>query len=86
MNEILKEEEITVDMLIQVIVQTFIQNIIVVDKHHVVVIIATTKSGSNKDVAEHRNEIIKLPPLLENTVHVDRPFRPEKVHYKVVVY
>ena len=86
MKEVLNNEEITPDMLTQVIIQTFIQNIIVVDKHHVVVIIATTKAGSNKDVAEHRKEIIELPPLLENTVHVDRPFRPEKVHYKVVVY
>ena len=86
MKEVLSDEEITPDMLTQVIIQTFIQNIIVVDKNNVVVVIATTKNGNNKEIAEHRKEIIDSPALLENTIHVDRPFRPEKVHYKVVVY
>ena len=86
MKEILDKEEVTPEMLTKTIISAFIQNILVVDKNNVVVVIATAKNSSNKEVSAHREEIIKLEPLFENTVNLERRFRPEKVHYKGVVY
>ena len=86
MKEVLDKEEVTPEMLTKTIVSTFIQNILMVDKHHIVVVIATAKNGSNKEISAHREEIIKLEPLFKNPMNLERRFRPEKVHYKVVVY
>ena len=86
MKEILNKEEITPDMLTQAIVQTFIQNIIVVDKTHAVIVLATGTSKSNKEISENRKAIINKAPLLEGIVHLDRKFKPEKLNYKVVTY
>lgn len=73
-------------MLTQVIIQTFIQNIIVVDKTHFVIVISTGVPKTNKKVSKHRKEIIELEPLLTGKVDLDRCFRLEKLHYKVVSY
>ena len=86
MKEVLEKEEITPDMLSKTIVQTFIQNIIVVDKTHAVIVLATGTAKSNKEISENRKTIIDKVPLLEGVVHLERTFRPETLNYKVVVY
>ena len=73
-------------MLTQPIVQTFIQNIIVVDKTHAVIVLATGTAKSNKEISENRKTLIDKAPLLQGVVHLDRKFRPEELHYKVVNY
>ena len=69
MKEVLDKEEVTPEMLTKTIVSTFIQNILMVDKHHIVVVIATAKNGSNKEISAHREEIIKLEPLFRFKVY-----------------
>ena len=81
-----QKSKATSDMLTKTIVQTFIQNIIVVDKNHAVIVLATGTAKSNKEISENRKTIINKTPLLEGVVHLERTFRPETLNYKVVTY
>lgn len=85
MRETLAKKEITPKMLTQELLRTLIQNILVVDKQHIVVVLSDSYTHTNAEIREKTKEIINAKPILEGTIHVARPFRPETLHYKAVL-
>ena len=62
-----------------------IQNIIVIDKEHVVIVLSDSDIHTTHEVTKNRKEIVEKQAITKGTVHIDRPFRPETLHYKVVM-
>lgn len=85
MKDILAKKEITPEMIIQPLLQALIQNVIIVDKEHIVIVLADSDIHTNKEVSAKRKELIEKEPILKGVVHMDRPFRPETLYYKVVM-
>ena len=85
MKDILEKKEITPEMITQPLLQTLIQNVIIVDKEHIVIVLADSDVHTNKEVSNRRKELIDKEAILKGVVHIDRPFKPETLHYKVVM-
>lgn len=85
MKDILEKKEITPEMITQPLLQTLIQNVIIVDKEHIVIVLADSDVHTNKEVSSRRKELIDKEAILKGVVHIDRPFRPETLYYKVVM-
>lgn len=85
-KELLDNKEFTPDMINQPLLQSLVQNIIVVNKHNIVIVLTDTGIHKNKEVSDRRKELIEKKPILKNTVHVKRPFKSETLHYKVVMF
>lgn len=84
MDDILKKE-ITPDMITPEIMDSFVYSVLVLDKTEIIFLIDVNHTYSIKEVSSKRKEILKIEPSYQNTVHVKRPFRPEVLHYKVVL-
>lgn len=84
-KDLLDKREITPDMITQPLLQALIQNIIVIDKQNIVVVLSDSDIHTNKEVSSRRHELVEKTPIVKGTVHIDRPFRPETLHYKVVM-
>ena len=85
MKDILEKKEITPEMITQLLLQTLIQNVIIVDKEHIVIVLADSDVHTNKEVSSRRKELIDKEAILKGVAHIDRPFRPETLYYKVVM-
>ena len=85
MKDILEKKEITPEMITQPLLQTLIQNVIIVDKEHIVIVLADSDVHTNKEVSSRRKELIDKEAILKGVAHIDRPFRPETLYYKVVM-
>lgn len=48
-------------------------------------VLADSDIHTNKEVSAKRKELIEKEPILKGVVHIDRPFRPETLYYKVVM-
>ena len=57
--------------------QALIQNVIIVDKEHIVIVLSDSDIHTNKEVSSKRKELMEKEAILKGVVHVDRPFRPE---------
>ena len=58
---------------------------LIVDKEHIVVVLSDFYTRTNAEFIEKRKEIINAKPILEGTIHVAKPFRPETLHHKAVL-
>ena len=84
-REILKNKEFAPEMLSKEIIEAFIQNIIVINRNDIVIVLATAKA-SYHDIRDKRAELIAQEPILQGDVNLPRHFRPEHLHYRVVIY
>lgn len=48
-------------------------------------VLADCDIHTNKEVSVKRKELIEKEPILKGVVHIDRPFKPETLYYKVVM-
>ena len=72
-------------MITKSIINAFIRRVILIDKRHVVIVVAANKDTTMAELKANRKEIANRPVLLEGDVEVDRPFKLEHLHYKVVL-
>lgn len=72
-------------MITQTLLQALIQNVIIVDKKHIIIILSDSDIHTNKEVSSKRKELMEKEAFLKGAVHIDRPFRPETLYYKVVM-
>ena len=85
MKDILAKKEITHEMITQPLLHALIQNVIIVDKEHIVIVLADSDIHTNKEVSAKRKELIEKELILKGMVHIDTPFRTETLYYKVVM-
>ena len=68
-------------MITQPLLQTSIQNVIIVDKEHIAIALADSDVHTNKEVSSRRKEPIDKEAILKGVAHIDRPFSPENLYY-----
>ena len=85
MKKTLSIEELTPDLITKQIIDTFISKIIVIKREEIVIVINGPTQADAKYLKEHRKTIVNNKPLLQGDIDLDRPFRPEHLHYKVVM-
>ena len=59
MRDILDKKALTPDMITQPLLQTLIQNVIIVDKQNIVIVLSDSFIHTNKEVSERSNELIE---------------------------
>lgn len=85
MMDILDKKALTPDMITQPLLQSLIQNVIIVDKQNIVIVLSDSFIHTNKEVSERSNELIEKHQSGKGKVHIDRSFRPETLHHKAVM-
>lgn len=81
----IKGEKLTPETLTKPIVQTCIESIIVVDKHNIVFVLPNNEEANYELIKERRAKLVEHTPVLEGNITYPRRFRPEHLHYKVVL-
>ena len=84
MGELLKGQKLTPETITKSIIDTFIQSIIVLNRKELVFVLPSEEKVNYHVIKEKRFELIEHPSIIEGNVHLDRHFRPEDLHYKVV--
>lgn len=79
------EGRLTAQTLTKPIVQTCLETIIVVDKHNLVFVLPNNERANYQFIKDKRERLVEHSPILEGDVEFPRKFRPEKLHYKVVL-
>ena len=59
MRDILDKKALTPDMITQPLLQSLIQNVIIVDKQNIVIVLSDSFIHTNKEVSERSNELIE---------------------------
>ena len=85
MGETLKGEKLTPDKLTKPIVETFIQAIIVNSKTDIVFVLPNSEKLNYQSIKDKRYELVDREAIIDGNVKLDRHFRPEQLHYKVVM-
>ena len=85
MGNMLRGQEVTPETITKPIVETFIQSIIVVNKHELVFVLPGEEKANYQFIKEHRKELANKGKIIEGTTKLERRFRPEQLHYKVVM-
>lgn len=85
MGKSIKGEKLTPETLTKPIVQTCIESIIVVDKHNIVFVLPNNEKANYELIKERRAKLVEQSPVLEGNITYPRRFRPEHLHYKVVL-
>ena len=85
MGETLKGEKLTPETLTKPIVDAFIQSIIVINKREVVFVLPNSEKANYIAIKEKRHDLINKEIIDDGDVKLDRHFRPEFLHYKVVM-
>lgn len=85
MGKSLNGEKLTGQTLTKPIVQTCIESIIVIDKHNIVFVLPNNEKANYELIKERRESLVQHTPVLEGNVTYPRRFRPERLHYKVVL-
>lgn len=85
MGKSIKGEKLTSETLTKPIVQTCIESIIVVDKHNIVFVLPNNEKANYELIKERRAKLVEHTPVLEGNITYPRRFRPEHLHYKVVL-
>lgn len=76
---------ITPKMITKSIIDVFIRGVILIDKHYIVIAIMTNKDTTIGELKTKRKEIAQKLSALEGNIEVDRPFKSEHLHSKVVL-
>ena len=76
---------LTPDSLTKSTVEAFIQAIIVVNKNELVFVLPGEEKANYQQIKEARTELINRTKIIDGEVTLDRHFRPEHLHYKVVM-
>lgn len=85
MGKSINGEKLTPETLTKPIVQTCIESIIVVDKHNIVFVLPNNEKANYELIKERREKLVEHTPILEGNITYPRRFRPEHLHYKVVL-
>ena len=85
MGETLKGEKLTPDKLTKPIVETFIQAIMVNSKTDIVFVLPNSEKLNYQSIKDKRYELVDREAIIDGNVKLDRHFRPEQLHYKVVM-
>ena len=85
MGESIKGEKLIPETLTEPIVQTCIESIIVVDKHNIVFVVPNNEKANYEPIKERRAKLVEHTPVFEGNITYPRRFRPEHLHYKVVL-
>lgn len=85
MGKSIKGEKLTSETPTKPIVQTCIESIIVVDKHNIVFVLPNNEKANYELIKERRAKLVEHTPVLEGNITYPRRFRPEHLHYKVVL-
>ena len=85
MGKSIKGEKLTPEILTKPIVQTCIESIIVVDKHNIVFVLPNNEKANYELIKERRVKLVEHTPVLESNITYPRRFRPEHLHFKVVL-
>lgn len=78
-------QRLTIETLTKPIVNTCLQAIIVVNKHELVFAFPNNEKANYRSIKEQRTSLVEHTPLLEEDVTLERRFRDERLHYKVVL-
>ena len=85
MGELLKGQKLTPETLTISIIDTFVQSIIVLNRKELVFVLPGEEKFNYHVIKEKWFELIEHPSIIEGNVHLDRHFRPEYLHYRVVM-
>lgn len=85
MLSILDGKRITADMITLDLLETFIYQIIVIDRKSIVITINAFNSLSLEDLRVQRKEAVKREPLYEGKVRIKNPKRYGELNYKIVL-
>lgn len=85
MGELLKGQKLTPETITKSIVDTFIQSIIVLNRKELVFVLPSEEKVNYHIIKGKRFELIEHPSIIEGNIHLDRHFKPEDLHYKVVM-
>jgi len=78
-------QRLTVETLTKPIVNTCLQAIIVVNRHELVFVLPNNEKANYLYIKEKRASLVQHTPLLEGDVTLERRYRNEHLHYKVVM-
>lgn len=85
MGKSLNGKKLTGQILTKPIVQTCIESIIVIDKHNIVFVLSNNEKANYQLIKERRESLVQHTPIMEGIVTYPRRFRPEHLHYSVVL-
>lgn len=85
MKKTLAIDELTPEILTKQIVDAFIAKVIIVSREELIVCLHGRIQIDPRYIKENRESIIKQESILDGKVDLARPFRPEHLHYKVVL-
>lgn len=78
-------KELTTELLTKQIVDAFIAKVIIINRKEIVICLNGNNQFDAKYIKENRKAIVKQKSILDGEVDLPRPFRPEHLHYKVVL-
>ena len=78
-------QRLTVETLSKPIVNTCLQAIIVFNRHELVFVLPNNEKANYLYIKEKRASLVQHTPLLEGDVTLERRYRNEHLHYKVVM-
>lgn len=85
MKKALSIKELTPELLTKQIVDAFIAKVIIINRKEIVICLNGNNQFDAKYIKENRKAIVKQKSILDGEVDLPRPFRPEYLHYKVVL-
>ena len=85
MKKALSIKELTPELLTKQIVDAFIAKVIIINRKEIVICLNGNNQFDAKYIKENRKAIVKQKSILDGEVDLPRPFRPEHLHYKVVL-
>lgn len=84
-KEVLLDRHFRPETLTKPIVNTCLQAIIVVNRHELVFVLPNNEKANYLYIKEKRANLVQHTPLLEGDVTLERRYRNEHLHYKVVM-
>ena len=85
MKKALSIKELTPELLTKQIVDAFIAKVIIISRKEIVICLNGNNQFDAKYIKENRRSIVKQKSILDGEVDLPRPFRPEHLHYKVIL-